>query len=85
MTMMMMTMMMMILLNTSMVTNPLIKIGTKLRIASLHAAWFRVTTIKLKFGYILGDFDLKMMNKMIIGHGVTLVDMIILMTWCSWW
>ena len=66
---------------------PLIKVGTKLRIASLHAAWLRVTTIKLKYGYINehGDFDLKILNeKDMIDHGVTSVDMIILMTRCSW-
>ena len=29
----------------------LVKVSTKLRIASLHAAWLRVTPVQLKIGY----------------------------------
>ena len=30
---------------------PLVEVGTKLRISSLHAAWLRVTPVQLKIGY----------------------------------
>ena len=29
----------------------LVKVSTKLRISSLHAAWLRVTPVQLKIGY----------------------------------